>query len=52
MNASEAKDYIRAGEFEATSMLPKIEAALEFLEKKPDGQVIINAETGPQTSST
>ena len=34
MNASEAKDYIRAGEFEATSMLPKIEAALEFLEKK------------------
>lgn len=43
MNASEAKDYIRAGEFEATSMLPKIEAALEFLEKKPDGQVIITS---------
>lgn len=43
MNASEAKEYIRAGEFEATSMLPKIEAALEFLEKKPDGQVIITS---------
>lgn len=43
MNASEAKDYIRAGEFEANSMLPKIEAALEYLEKKPDGQVIITS---------
>ena len=43
MNASEAQEYIRAGEFEANSMLPKIEAALEYLEKKPDGQVIITS---------
>ena len=32
MSVSEAKAYIEAGEFGETDMLPKIEAAIEFLE--------------------
>lgn len=41
MNIAQAKTYMEAGEFEANSMLPKIEAAISYLEKCPEGKVII-----------
>ncbi len=43
MNLEQAKKYIEAGEFEAGTMLPKIEAAIEYLEAKKDGKVIITS---------
>ena len=43
MNREEAKAYIAKGEFEETTMLPKIEAAIASLEKNPDGKVIITS---------
>ncbi|MBR1860461.1 MAG: carbamate kinase [Lachnospiraceae bacterium] len=43
MTVSEAGKYIEAGEFGEGNMLPKIEAAIEYLEKKPDGRVIITS---------
>lgn len=41
MNMEEAKAYIQEGQFESGTMLPKIEAAASYLQKVPDGQVII-----------
>ena len=41
MTVAQAKSYINEGQFEAGSMLPKIEAAIAYLEKVPDGQVLI-----------
>ncbi len=41
MNVSDAKKYIEAGEFGETNMLPKIEAAIEFLEANHEGEVLI-----------
>lgn len=43
MNLDQAKKYIEAGEFEAGTMLPKVEAAIEYLESKKDGKVIITS---------
>lgn len=43
MKADEAKAYIEAGQFGKTDMLPKIEAAIAYLEKKQDGKVIITS---------
>ncbi|MDD3412737.1 MAG: carbamate kinase [Lachnospiraceae bacterium] len=43
MTVAEAKKYIDAGEFEAGTMLPKIEAAISFLEKCPAGKVLITS---------
>lgn len=43
MSVSEAKTYIEAGEFGETDMLPKIEAAIEFLESNHDGEVVITS---------
>ncbi len=43
MTAAEAKEYISAGQFEDGTMLPKIEAAIEYLEKVPTGKVIITS---------
>lgn len=43
MNAEEAKTYIQEGEFEETTMLPKIEAAISYLESNPKGKVIITS---------
>lgn len=43
MNTAEAKKYIRDGEFEETTMLPKIEAAISYLEANPEGKVIITS---------
>ena len=43
MSVSEAKAYIEADEFGKTDMLPKIEAAIEFLESNHDGEVVITS---------
>lgn len=43
MNIKEAKAYVEAGEFEETTMLPKIEAAISYLEVNPEGRVIITS---------
>ncbi len=40
---AEAKDLITANQFEAGSMLPKIEAAIAYLEKVPTGRVLITS---------
>ncbi|WP_029233538.1 carbamate kinase [Butyrivibrio sp. VCB2006] len=43
MTVSEAKSLISAEEFGETNMLPKIEAAIEFLESNHDGEVVITS---------
>ncbi len=43
MDVAQAKAYIEAGEFEAGTMLPKIEAAIDFLEKNKEGSVLITS---------
>ena len=43
MNVTEAKAYIAKGEFEKGSMLPKIEAAIAYLEAVPEGSVLITS---------
>lgn len=43
MTAEEAKAAMTAGEFEAGTMLPKIEAAISYLEKVPTGKVLITS---------
>ena len=41
MTIAQAKEYITQGEFESGTMLPKIEAAIAYLEKVPTGKVLI-----------
>ena len=43
MNIAQAKEDIAQGEFEAGTMLPKIEAAISYLEKVPTGKVLITS---------
>lgn len=43
MTVAEAKDMIAQGQFEEGTMLPKIEAAIEYLEKVPAGRAIITS---------
>lgn len=43
MNVAQAKEYIAEGQFGEGSMLPKIEAAIAYLEKVPDGSVLITS---------
>lgn len=43
MTVADAKKYIEAGEFGETDMLPKIQAAITYLEAVPDGKVIITS---------
>ncbi len=43
MTVADAKKYIEEGEFGEVDMLPKIEAAIEFLESNHDGQVLITS---------
>ena len=40
-----AKELITQGQFEAGTMLPKIEAAISYLEKVPEGRVLITSLT-------
>ena len=43
MNVAQAKEYIEQGQFGETDMLPKILAAIAYLEETPNGKVIITA---------
>ena len=43
MNIAQAKEYIAQGQFEEGTMLPKIEASIAYLEKKPSGSVLITS---------
>ena len=43
MTVQQAKKYIDAEQFEASTMLPKIEAAIAFLESNPEGSVLITS---------
>lgn len=43
MTVAKAEEYIAAGEFESGTMLPKIQAAISFLEGNPEGRVIITS---------
>ncbi len=43
MTATEAQAYVKEGQFEEGTMLPKIEAAIEYLDKVPEGKVLITS---------
>ena len=43
MSVEEAKNYMAAGEFEKGTMLPKIEAAVSYLEAVPEGKVLVTS---------
>ncbi len=43
LSVSEAKEAILEGQFESGTMLPKIEAAISYLEKIPSGKVLITS---------
>lgn len=43
LSVSEAKEAISQGQFEAGTMLPKIEAAIDYLEKVPHGKALITS---------
>ena len=43
MTVAEAKTYIAEGQFEKGTMLPKIEAAIKYLETVPTGKAIITS---------
>lgn len=43
MTVAEAKEFISQGQFEAGTMLPKIEAAIHYLEKVKYGKVLITS---------
>ena len=43
LTVSEAKELISQGQFEAGTMLPKIEVAIGYLEKVKDGKVLITS---------
>ena len=45
LTVAEAKELITQGQFEAGTMLPKIEAAISYLEKVPKGRVLITSLT-------
>lgn len=43
MTTVQAKQYIEEGHFESGSMLPKVEACLEFVEKSENGIALITS---------
>ena len=45
LTAAKARELIAQGQFEAGTMLPKIEAAVSYLEKVPGGKVLITSMT-------
>lgn len=42
LDISDAKKYIKAGEFAKGSMLPKVESCVEFCEYNKDGKVLLH----------
>lgn len=43
ISVNEMKNYIEEGHFAAGSMLPKVKAAVSFIENKPEGKAIITS---------
>ena len=43
ITVDEAKRYIQEGHFAPGSMLPKVEACIQFVENTPDGTAIITS---------
>lgn len=43
ISVDEVKKYMKEGHFDPTSMLPKVEASINFLESKKDGKAIITS---------
>lgn len=43
MSVTEARDYIEQGQFPKGSMLPKVEAAIKFVESKKERKAIISS---------
>jgi len=43
MSVKEARDYIEQGQFPKGSMLPKVEAAIKFVESKKERKAIISS---------
>ena len=43
MTVKEAESYMAEGQFEEGTMLPKIEAAISYLQRVPDGSVLITS---------
>ncbi|MDO4285584.1 MAG: carbamate kinase [Eubacteriales bacterium] len=43
MNITEARGYLSEGQFGETNMKPKIEAAMEYLQKRPGGRALITS---------
>ena len=43
MTVSQAREYIEQGQFAPGSMLPKVEACIEYVEKFPEGRALITS---------
>ena len=43
MTVSQAREYIKQGQFAPGSMLPKVEACIEYVEKYPEGKALITS---------
>lgn len=43
MTSQEAREYIKQGQFAPGSMLPKVEACIEFVEAHPGGSALITS---------
>nr|WP_330407741.1 hypothetical protein [Blautia argi] len=43
VSVSELKDYMKAGQFEDNTMLPKIQASVAFVEEKPGRRAVITS---------
>ena len=43
MTVEEAREYIKQGQFAPGSMLPKVEACIEYVEKYPEGKALITS---------
>lgn len=52
MTVAQARELMEDNQFGKTDMLPKIEAAIAYLEKKPDGRVIITSLADAQDAVT
>lgn len=50
MTTADAKAYIAEDQFGRTDMLPKIEAAVNYLDKNPDGSVLITSIANTQAA--
>ena len=43
MDVAQAEEYIKEGQFAPGSMLPKVEACIEYVEAYPEGRALITS---------